>query len=136
MAAAACAQMDMRFRQSQILEKGIRHVEIVVLSGMHNHRFQLTLFAQGMVEGGDLHKVGTGGGDQVDGSGHGFSSDYCQLCLMRFRIIDMSCYSVADDTRMPVVNPEGVESMTSWTGIVWAWVMVGATGIEPVTSAM
>ena len=66
MAAAADSQMDMGIGQFQVLEKGVRHVDVVMLTGVDDYRIGPGLLFQGMVERGDLHEVGPGRGDQMN----------------------------------------------------------------------
>ena len=56
----------MRFRQHQVLEEGIRHVDVVMLAGVNDlRRGPIPLF-EGVIKRGDLHEVGTRGSDEMD----------------------------------------------------------------------
>ena len=88
MAAATCAQVDMGLRQFQVLKKGIRHVEVVVLSCMYDLRLQPRLLAERMVKRSDLHEIGACGGDQVDGAGHGEALAVSLLLFSEIRMAD------------------------------------------------
>ena len=67
MRAAADFEVVRRFGQAQVPEEGVRHVRVVVLPGVHDGGLAPAFAGEGVVEGGHLHEIGAGRGDQVDG---------------------------------------------------------------------
>ncbi len=65
-APAADLEVEMRRGQAQVPEERIRHVRVVVLARVHDRRTAPRLARQRVVQGRDLHEVGSRGRDQVD----------------------------------------------------------------------
>ena len=61
--AAAHPQVEMRLGQHEVPEEGVRHVEVVVLAGVHDDRLGPVRLLERVVERRDLHEVRPGGGD-------------------------------------------------------------------------
>jgi len=66
MGATPHTKMEIRFGKAEILEKGIGHIQVIILTGMNNNGMGPVLLFQGVAEGGDFHEVGPGCGDEVD----------------------------------------------------------------------
>lgn len=68
--AGADLQVDIRFWNAELFEEVVRHARVVVLAGMHQPVAQRATFGDAFVEGaqdgGDLHEIGAGAGDDVD----------------------------------------------------------------------
>ena len=59
-------KMNMGVEKFEILEKGIRHVEVIVLTCMYNNRLCPVLIFQRMVKGCNFDEVGSGRSDEMD----------------------------------------------------------------------
>jgi hypothetical protein len=73
MAARADAEMMVRRRDPQVGQDLVRHVGIVMLTGVNEDRLEILRGGQRVEKRGHLHEVGPGGGDQMDAGGrHAF----------------------------------------------------------------
>ena len=66
MGTATHAEMDVGFRQTKVLKKGIGHIGIIVLAGMDDNGRGPMLFLQRMVKGRHFHEIGPGGTDEMN----------------------------------------------------------------------
>ena len=62
----ADAEMMIRLRQRQIGEDRVRHVGIIMLAGVDQHRLEIRRGGERVPERRHLHEIGPRGGDQVD----------------------------------------------------------------------
>ena len=66
MRAAADAEMKVRIRHAEVFEYRVRHVVIVVLTGMHKHRLCPVGSRQCVIERRDFHEIRPGGRYQMN----------------------------------------------------------------------
>src|SRR3546814_20761159 len=66
MRAAADAEMMVRRRQAEVGKEAVRHVDVIVLSGMDQCRHAPVLPLQHVVERRHIRDVGPGRGDKVN----------------------------------------------------------------------
>jgi hypothetical protein len=71
MAARADSEMVVGLRQLQVGEEGVRHVHVVMLAGMDQHRLEARRRGERVPERRHLHEIRARGGDQMDALGHG-----------------------------------------------------------------
>jgi len=80
MRVAADSEMMVWLGEHKVLEERIRHIDIVVLTGVNDPRHGPLQFLEGMVKRGNLHEIGHSGGDEMDGfsfHGHWLSVSVC-----------------------------------------------------------
>ncbi len=66
-AAAAGAEIVVRLRQGKIAKEGVRHVRVVVLTGVNENRPAPALLAQRMPQRRHFHEIGPRCDDEMDG---------------------------------------------------------------------
>ena len=70
MAAGTDSEMMVRLRKSEVREEGVRHVDVVMLAGVDEHRLEARRLDEGMPERRHLHEIRARRGDQVDALSH------------------------------------------------------------------
>jgi hypothetical protein len=71
MTAGADAEMVIGLRQRQVREDRVRHVGIVMLAGVDQHRLEIGRSGQRVPERRHLHEIGPGRCDEMDALSHG-----------------------------------------------------------------
>src|SRR3546814_13568948 len=87
MRAAADAEMMVRRRQAEVGKEAVRHVDVIVLSGMDQCRHAPVLPLQHVVERRNLHEVGPGRGDKVNLLTR-HQAKYPRMCLNRKGVVE------------------------------------------------
>src|SRR3546814_11998492 len=82
MRAAADAEMMVRRRQAEVGKEAVRHVDVIVLSGMDQCRHAPVLPLKHVVERRNLHEVGQGPGEKVNHLKR-LKDQYPRMCPIR-----------------------------------------------------